>query len=351
MPLRPALILALCAACAAAHGCIDSELIGRLCQTDCAPPASGPSPAGKGCDAGECAGAGGADSPTNDAGCIERSYVLTRKRLDVYLLLDNSASLLLSWPAILDGLSAFFDDPESRGIGVGLQLFGAACEPEAYATPRVPIAPLPNNATALRNALPPLPVESTSTLPALRGAITHARQWASTHPDTDTVVLLVTDALPAECDPVDYTQQLTQLAQDALQGTPSIRTFVVGIGAFEAATQIALAGGTDPITSATEAMKDRILEGLRSMRTNAQPCSYTWPEDLPNQPKTITYQTPQNEAQPLIQHPGPQDCQDQQQAYYLETNTTPNQLTTCPYTCQTLSTNTQLKLRTTCNAN
>ena len=114
------------------------------------------------------------------------------------MMVDDSGSMVPWWPATLEAINMFYRDPGSVGIGVGLQFFGSICEMNHYATPVVPIQELPGHLTALEQAFPLLPIEGTATWPAMQGAIAHARSWATEHPDK-TVVLLVTDGIPDDC--------------------------------------------------------------------------------------------------------------------------------------------------------
>jgi hypothetical protein len=63
----------------------------------------------------------------------------------------------------------------------------------------------------------------TSSAPALQGALDHAKQWASGHPDHTTVVVFATDGLPTVCLKDD-------VETIAKQGNPSVRKSVVGVG-------------------------------------------------------------------------------------------------------------------------
>src|SRR5262245_45133080 len=131
--------------------------------------------------------------------CDADSYSAERKRLDIYMVVDDSASMVPWWPFTLDAIGQFLRDQDSVGIGVGLQFFGSQCDPGFYATPRVPIAELPGATPALEMAFPALPLEGTAMVPALQGAVQYARDYMGEHRDSKTVVLLVTDGLPVEC--------------------------------------------------------------------------------------------------------------------------------------------------------
>ena len=130
--------------------------------------------------------------------CEATAYFSERKRLDVYMMINDSTSMLPWWLQTIDALNVFWQIVGSAGIGVGMPFFGTACEPESYAVPGVPIAALPDNLAALQEAFPAIPLDETATLPALQGAIQHARSWSMQHPEATVFVLLVTDGLPEE---------------------------------------------------------------------------------------------------------------------------------------------------------
>jgi hypothetical protein len=108
--------------------------------------------------------------------CGGNVYTAEAKSLDIYVMLDDSGSMFPWWPFTLDAVKQFVKAPESAGISMGFKFFGSddVCDPQAYATPAVPIAPLPDNAANIEAALPFMPIESTPTQPALQGAITYA---------------------------------------------------------------------------------------------------------------------------------------------------------------------------------
>jgi hypothetical protein len=63
-------------------------------------------------------------------GCIDYAMEGEKLPLDLYLMMDSSASMLqkvaggdVKWEAVKTALKAFFADPRSQGIGVGLQFF------------------------------------------------------------------------------------------------------------------------------------------------------------------------------------------------------------------------------------
>lgn len=273
-------------ACACACG---GDPAGRGPRTGTAGMFENPTPAGTG-GGGGAGGFGnptfptaGSTQPISGTGggdpnvCDADFYTGERKRLDIYMMVDDSGSMVPWWPATLEAISLFFNDPGSAGVGVGLQFFGRACEPEYYATPAVPIAPLPENKMSLEVAFPLIPIEGTATLPAMQGAITHARSWATANPDAKTVVLLVTDGIPSECE--STVENVSAVVAEGFSGTPSIQTFVIGLGDLGALNMFAQAGGTDQALVIEPGAAPALVAALNAIRSAALPCEFALPDN------------------------------------------------------------------------
>lgn len=192
-------------------------------------------------------------------------------RLDLLMVIDDGASLLPWWGAVSDGFAAFLNDDASRGMGVGLLRFGEACEPQTYLPPIVPIAPLPDNLAALEAAIPPTANITNSTIPALDAAERHAQRWKALHPSAEVAVVLITDASPGACDGLtgNYEVEAARVAQAAHSSSPSIKTYVVGIGSFELVESIARSGGTEAQRVPITANGADVLSALRTIRGQA----------------------------------------------------------------------------------
>src|SRR5688500_9744169 len=108
---------------------------------------------------GVSGGSGGSAGTIGGNVCDADVYTGDRKRLDIYMMIDDSGSMIPWWPATIEAISMFWMDPGSAGIGIGEQFFGSNCDPAYYATPRVPIAPLPDNLSALEMGFPIAPFE------------------------------------------------------------------------------------------------------------------------------------------------------------------------------------------------
>jgi hypothetical protein len=251
------------------------------------------SASGSGGASGANAGAGGFGNPTFPTGgssepvggagggdpnvCDADVYTGERKRLDIYMMVDDSGSMVPWWPATLEAISMFFNDPGSAGVGVGVHFFGSACDAAYYATPAVAIAPLPDNKPALEMAFPIIPIEGTATLPAMEGAIMHARQWSTSNPDAKTVVLLVTDGLPDDCG--STVENVSTVIAEGFTGAPSIQTFVIGLGDLGALNMFAQSGGTTQALVIEPGAAPALVAALNDIRSAALPCEFALPDN------------------------------------------------------------------------
>lgn len=225
--------------------------------------------------------------------CNATSVEAEKVPVDVFMMIDQSLSMLdpdvsgnTRWGSIVDALTQFVHAKESDGFGVGLQYFGlglagVSCTPEDYAMPEVEIAALPDNADAIVNSISAhVPSSVTPTPPALQGALMHATSYKMQHPTHAVVVLLVTDGEPDFCGLIDDT---AAAAQTSLNATPSIPTYVLGVGsALDALNQIAKAGGSDHayIVDGTQDVSSQVLQALDQIRNSvALPCEFVAPHD------------------------------------------------------------------------
>jgi hypothetical protein len=151
------------------------------------------------------------------------------------------------WEAVTTGLSTFVSAPASAGTSVGLAFFplNAAsttlCDAAAYAMPTVTIGPLPAIANVITNAIAlNMPGGNTPTVPVLQGALTYTKTYISNTPARNAVVVLVTDGIPNGCN--STLDGATMVAAAGFANAPSLRTYVVGLGATNNLDPIALAG-------------------------------------------------------------------------------------------------------------
>jgi Mg-chelatase subunit ChlD len=164
---------------------------------------------------------------------------------------------------------------------------GDSCTVADYKTPAVPIALLPGAAAALTASLAAhSPTGNTPTAAALEGAIEQAQAYAVANPGHSVVAVLATDGIPDECIPNDI-PTIAQIAAAGLAGTPSIKTFTIGVftpsdapSGTVAVNQIASAGGTKQafvINTMSQDVEAQFQAALTSIRGAALPCQYEVP--------------------------------------------------------------------------
>jgi hypothetical protein len=219
---------------------------------------------------------------------------------DIYLLIDRSGSMNCPsaddacetppipvahptrWEAVTTGVNAFVNAPTSDGIGVGLGFFslsstGLCDTATAYSTPAIPIAVLPGNALAVSNSIAAtMPIGNTPTSPALQGAVLYAQKYVKDTPARYAAIVLVTDGLPNGCN--STLAATSAVAQAAFAATPSIKTYVVGLGATANLDQIALvgSGGESHYIPAAGDIAGVVTDALGKV-AHASNCAYTIP--------------------------------------------------------------------------
>jgi hypothetical protein len=225
--------------------------------------------AGTGGGAGFVGSTGGGGASVTDGGFVDPDAACAAQRqdsrpmpTDIFIMLDKSISMNCPaadaactqsntptpptrWTAVIDAITAFAAAPANVGIGIGLGIFPSlTCDPQVFASGATPIAPLPAGGTAVLNRIAAtIPGGTTPTVPALQGAILYAKQYMQQNPGKTAAVVFVTDGMPNDvCTPPSSVQLAADAAKAGFDGTPSIETYVVGLGATAALDQIALAG-------------------------------------------------------------------------------------------------------------
>jgi hypothetical protein len=244
-------------------------------------------------------GAGGSGGLDPDASCGTTRQNTKAVPVDVLILQDKSGSMTCPaaddnctsgngtpsrWDAMGMALGTFVDSPAPAmaGVAIGLTFFGlqngsVPCTANSYQTPVVAIMPLPGNATPIKSAIAAtMPGGGTPTAPALQGAIAYARQYtAATAGQRTAAVLLVTDGNPTMCGQTNVTQTVAA-ATAGFTGTPSIKTFVVGMGNTAALQEVAVAGGTMNYIPTNGDVVGTLTNALSAITTQVT-CSYPIP--------------------------------------------------------------------------
>ncbi len=235
-----------------------------------------------------------------DAACGIETAQANITPLNLYVMFDKSSSMgpevtSTKWAGARKGMDAFVNDPGSTGLRVALNFFPRpvdgtpVCDSAAYMAPRVPYDLLPPNATKILAAIDAEKPDGFNTpiYPALGGALRASINEVTARPGEAGAVVLVTDGEPqgpaSTCGSVNPEDPavIANLAATAFKGTPSIRTFVVGLPGVNVtvANQIAAAGGSGTAVLATDPTKvdEGFRDALAVVRGKALPCELNLP--------------------------------------------------------------------------
>ncbi len=201
------------------------------------------------------------------------------------------------WLPVGSGLKQFFADPYSKTLRATLQFFPlsddtieTACG-HPYGSPVVTLSPASD--PAFIHAIDSMkPSGGTPTLPALVGGIAQANQIAASHPGEKTAIVLVTDGEPGFWDPNQNAftpgcanndvAHVADAARAAFTGTPSIPTYVIGVGPkLESLQAVAKAGGTNAAVMVDvndpAGTKTAIVSALDTIRRREVTCDFAVP--------------------------------------------------------------------------
>ena len=195
------------------------------------------------------------------------------------------------WQAVAKAITDFVSSPDVSQLGVGIGYFGlskvgspgqTSCDINDYAKPDVAIGSLsmPAVVTALTTSIAAhQPSSTTPTAPALAGALMYAKQWATAHPERPTVVVLATDGVPSDCEPLAQDTIASMYVKPAAEMDPKVRTFVIGAGSggsLSVLKSFAQSGGTGApviVQDSPDTAKQVTDALLRISHTNVA-CSY-----------------------------------------------------------------------------
>ncbi len=313
-------------------------------------------------DAAQTDSGGQGEDPYSPA-CQGRLVPAEPIRLEIYIMMEGS--LTLEIPVVKrsakPGVVAFLQDPDSNGTAVGIRYFGTGCEASEYAVPDVPVAELPGNTAALESFTPsdlltPLPM-----VPALRGAIQHARERydrSDLKSTKQVVFLLISELFPGGC---GFTpEDLDDTAQEGFLGSPPIETYIFGVGAltlldpsilgnFLAQLRgLALQGGTGQpyladLTASDEEMATRLAEAREAAMPS--PCEFACPEwldgDLPGDPElvTLTYTRSVGDRVRVPRLSDPSECDPLVNGWYYDDPIQPSRAIACGRICEIIESN------------
>jgi hypothetical protein len=294
--------------------------------------------------------------------------------LDMIVVLDRSGSMGGSvgslWDSSVTALKAFFNDPASAGISVGINFFPPEgqnctvdsdclsgtcstttmkcnpddCEPLEYNPPQVDLGILPNDAMSLAGSLDATsPSGTTPTYGALFGTY----QWATAHqdanPDRKVIIVFASDGDPTDCD--TNIASITGVVASAYNYN-SVETYAIVLSGADATdlNAIAAAGGTDMALDVTLDIS-LFAAKMEEIRSKALGCEYLIPEQQGGQEfdptkLNMTY-TPGGGGlqQELPQAANEADC-GATPGWYYDDPVVPTKIFLCPGSCNTIQADT-----------
>lgn len=308
------------------------------------------------------------------ANCAADSYTGELLPLDMYLMLDRSGSMDEGgkWPAVTSAIKQFVALPNVTDVGMGLAFFPdvpnppppptcatnqdcgkdalcipgfglcehlGSCEPTVYAKAIVGMAPLPGVGSSISTAIDAVQPTggATPSRPALQGAMMYAIDWAKNHTDHVTVVVLATDGEPTGCDP-NSVSDVAAVATQGLGSAPSVKTFVIGVGAqLTSLDAVASAGGTNKalIVSGSSTAQS-FLDALNEIR-GAVGCTYKIPTPTgggqADPTKVNVAFTPSGGTQEIFPQVANAGACLGTKSWYYDNPSNPTQIILCPAAC------------------
>lgn len=323
-------------------------------------------------------GSAGAVSQGGEKACSAETREGRRAPLDMYFLVDSSGSMAddvdggTKWELVTSALTGFLESPSNAELGAGIGYFpntvpidcslpdadclcdpfsricyptaDGSCEVADYETPAVPLAVPARRSAVVADLASHEVVGSTPTRPALEGALNYVRSWATQHPDRKPIVVLATDGEPTECDE-NTPDDVADVAARALAGSPSIQTFVIGVGdSLESLNGVARAGGTgraylvDPNANLSSAFA-RTLDNIRG---TAASCDFAIPTqgssgEKINPSKVNVSLTVNGVPTRISQTFGNDAANCDAGGWYFDNPAAPTRIRLCESTCQALS--------------
>lgn len=173
--------------------------------------------------------------------------VTTVEPVAIYLMLDQSGSMVLLWPGVANSVTQFVQDPMSAGVDVAIQYFPAfgECTGTGYDVPEVPMGRLSGHAVNITNSLAAhgpfgigTPIEG-----ALRGVTRYCQNFQQQNPSEKCIAVFITDGAPSGCN--EDHNAIVQIATDAQAA--GVTTYAVGLAGsdFTLLNRISMEGGAE----------------------------------------------------------------------------------------------------------
>lgn len=149
-------------------------------------------------------------------------------------------------------------------------------------------------------------------------------------------MLLVTDGLPTDC--ASTVQSVSQVATEGVTGSPSIPTYVLGLGlTLNNLNQIAQAGGTNTAFIVDPNSGAALAQAMNDIRGAALPCDYALPNGGAVDPSKVNIEfSDAGQTATTIANVGDASgCDPSAGGWYYDNPTAPTRAIVCPVTCTT----------------
>ena len=294
--------------------------------------------------------------------CIKGTYTAKARPLDMFILLDQSGSMQEDedrWTPVTKAIKSFVNSAEAANTGVALQYFPLGdndtfkCQSQSYETPDVPMALLPGNAAAIVRSIDAhyfshdqccdTPEHAgTPTRPAMEGAVAYMRGFMQMNPEHVGVILLATDGEPSSVCSDNKASRVAEVVKSAAQGTPPLRTYVIGIGDDEYLDVMAAPGGTGHgpflVDGSGQRTESELSRALSEIRNEALPCDYAVGKVEDSARLNVETVETGGAARTLVKVPEADACsRADQKGWYYDDPKAPTRIQLCPDTCTKLS--------------
>ena len=316
--------------------------------------------------------AAGGSSTNIDAGaqCAGIGVELEPSPLDIYVMMDRTSSMtytmgsgaaITRWDVLQSGVQRFVTDPNvlAKAPRVGLQFFGATgdpndareCDPLSYATPLIEIEDLKTSGQKILTAVEQEALGGqTPWFPSLQGALMHAQDWQFANPNRMTVVVLVTDGYPTECETdISLIQEMVGEYYTGVsgkyntRGKPGIRTYIIGVAVDKFnLNAVAQAGGTGQATIVDSAGGVNAFVSAMVNITNANiSCDLKLPEApagsvLDPNAVQVVYTPFSGGPQEIPKADTGGGCGSANGGWYFDNAAKPTKISLCPCSCANL---------------
>jgi hypothetical protein len=284
-----------------------------------------------------------------DAGtCLSTSKTAQTVPLDMVIALDTSFSMDFDdkWPHVRDALKSFVTNPAYAELGFALQFFPIRkqCSASDYGIPAVLLGLQPAVAAPITAALDAQQMSGgTPMVPLLQGVSTYLK--ANVKVDRRQVIVLATDGVPDDTcvagsvdSPPNTIENAVAIADATFKATPSIQTFVIGVGTeLTALDAIAAAGGTKTaiLVDTGPSAEAAFLAALDTIRRDAIPCDFKIPDTVVDATKTNVTYTPATGAPATFGFVGDKDgcAKAPDSGWYFDDPAAPKKVILCAAAC------------------